>query len=110
MRHTQKHFYDEVIEIESVYMALDELPLSDIEKAELKDLVESQLHHTILDLILSQLSPQDKKEFIQLHASKKHDEVWELLNNRIDGVENKIKKTAGELKRKLHGDINSAII
>lgn len=109
-KHAKKHFYDTIIEIESVYVALEELPISKIEKAELSDLVETQVHHTILDLILSQLSPEDKKRFMHLHGSKKHDEVWELLNSRVEGVEDKITHAVEELKKKLHKDIKSAII
>lgn len=104
----KKHFYDHIIEVESIYLALEDLPLSTPEKDELSDLVESQVHHTILDLILSHLSPADKKKFIELHASHKHDEVWELLNKRIDNVEAKITSTVAELKKKLRSDIKAA--
>lgn len=104
----KNHFYDTVIEIESVHVALNTLPLSEEEKKELTKLVDSQVHHTVLDLILSQLSPEDKREFMHLHASKKHDEVWKLLNTRIENVEEKIAQTVDELKQKLHEDIKKA--
>lgn len=107
-RKKNDHFYDDIIEIESVFIALDELDMKPHEKEELSTLVESQVHHTILDLILSHLSARDKQKFMELHAHKKHDAVWELLNDRIDNVEDKIAKTVEDLKKKLHSDIKAA--
>lgn len=102
------HFYDDIIEIESLYIELDEIGLAPEEKEELSGLINSQIHHTVLDLILSHLSENDKKIFLSHHAMKKHDEVWSLLNRRIDNVEEKIKTTVEDLKKILHEDIREA--
>ncbi|MBI1863060.1 hypothetical protein HYS00_03000 [Candidatus Microgenomates bacterium] len=100
-----KYFYDHLIQIESLYVELDALKLSPSEKAELSALIESQIHHTVLDLILSNLGEEDKKLFLLHHANNNHDEVWSLLNKRIDTVENKIVTTVEDLKKMLHEDI-----
>ena len=37
-----------------------------------------------------------------------HDEIWKFLNGRVDGVEEKIKKAADDLKIELHKDLKEA--
>jgi len=49
-----------------------------------------------------------KKEFLQHVTSDNHDKVWELLNNKVDHIEEKIQTAAEELKRELHKDIQEA--
>jgi hypothetical protein len=104
----KKHFYDDIADIDSVYLALDKMGLAPSQREELALLVDAQVHHTILDLILSQLSEEDKKKFMTYHASQKHDEVWTLLNSRIENVEDKIKQTVRDVKKKLHEDIDKS--
>ena len=38
-------------------------------------------------------------------ASENHDKVWKFLNQKVENIEEKIKKTADELKKELHKDI-----
>ena len=68
--------------------------------------MESSLHHTILDAILSELSPSDKKLFLSVLASDDHEAIWKFLKEKIDGIEGKIQKVADELKKELHEDID----
>lgn len=100
-----KYFYSHLIEIESILVELDKLDLKDEQKVHLTSLIDSSLHHTILDAILSQLSDSDKRVFMSHVTNKKEKEIWELLNSRVDKVEEKIKKAAQELKTKMHEDI-----
>lgn len=100
-----KYFYSHLIEIESILIELDKLDLKDEQKIHLTNLIDSSLHHTILDAILSQLNDQEKRVFVNHLTAGKEKEIWELLNSRIDNVEEKIKKAAHELKDKMHEDI-----
>lgn len=101
-------FYSHLIEIDSIILELDKMNLSEEEKLHLAKLVDSTLHHTILDALLSELSESDKRVFTQHLNSGNHDEIWKFLSDKIAGVEEKIKKTAEDLKKELHQDLRKA--
>ena len=101
-------FYSHLIDIESIVVELDSLNLSDKEKHHLASLVDSSLHQTILDLCLSKLSEEDRKVFLEHLRDEKHDKIWELLNDRVDKIEDEIKKAAEDLKTDFKKDIKEA--
>lgn len=103
-----KYFYTHLIEIESVIEELDKMDLSKEEKMHLSQLLDSSLHHTILDAIFSQLSEKDKKVFASHLQEGKHDKIWKFLKEKIDHVEEKIRAVAKDLKEKLHKDLKEA--
>src|SRR5690349_7635721 len=100
-----KTFYGHLIEIESVIVELDKLDLSKEQKHHLASLVDSSLHHTILDAILSQLKEEDKRVFMQALTENNQQKIWKFLNEKIDHIEDKIKNTADDLKDELLKDI-----
>jgi hypothetical protein len=102
----KKQFYSHVVETESLVVKLERLNLKEDEKAHLLSLMESSLHHVILDAILSELSADDKKLFLKGLASEDHDAVWTFLKKKIDNIEGKIEKAADDLKKELHSDID----
>lgn len=103
-----KPFYTHLIEIESITVELDKMDLTKEEKLHLAHLVDSTLHHTVLDAILSQLKDEDKRRFVNHLNEGSHDKIWQFLNERVDGVEDKIKKAAEDLKEQLHKDLKEA--
>lgn len=102
------YFYSNLIEIDSIILELDKMGLSDEEKLHLAELIDSSLYHTILDAVLSELSESDKRVFIQHLHEENNDKVWKFLNDKIDGVEDKIKKAAEDLSKELHKDLRKA--
>lgn len=100
-----KYFYSHLTEIESIVTELDKLDLSSEQKAHLASLVDSSLHHTILDAVLSELSLTDKKTFLNHLEEDDHSKIWEFLNKKVDNIEGKIKKAAKDLKAELHHDL-----
>lgn len=104
---SSKHFYSEIVEMDSVYIEIDSLEISDDEKSHLKRMIGSSLHHAILDAILSELSEDDKRIFLDHVFSGRNDEVWVHLNEKIEKIEEKIQKTADDLKDKIREDIKS---
>lgn len=109
IRKTQgKHFYSHIIETSTLSLALGDMELSQEERLELLSLAHDNLHHTILDTVLSELSDEDKKLFLQHVAVDDHDKVWELLKSKVDNIEEKIKQAAETLKKELHQDITEA--
>lgn len=103
-----RYFYSHLIEIDSLTFELDQMDLSDKEKKHLADLIDINLHNTILDAIFSELSEEDKKAVIEHLKDNKHSEVWSLLNERVEGIEDKIKAAAETVKKELHEDIKEA--
>jgi len=103
-----KQFYTHLIGIESIIIELDKMDLSKEQKIHLTALIDSSLHHTILDAVLSELEPKDKKAFMQYLEENDHNKIWEFLNSHVDKIEDKIKKTADDLKEELHKDIREA--
>lgn len=79
--------------------------MSEEERVHLVSIIDSSLHHTILDAILSELSEEDKKKFLEHVASDDHDKIWKHLNEKVEDIEGKIKKIAESLKKDLHEDI-----
>jgi len=101
-------FYSHLIEIESVIIELDKMDLGPEQKLHLAQLLDSSLHHTILDAIFSELSEEDKKVFASHLQEGKHEKIWKFLNEKIDHVEDKIRAAAKDLKEKLHKDLKEA--
>ena len=102
----KKYFYTHIVDTSSLSLELGNMHLAPKERLHLISLIDSNIHHEILDLILSELAPQDKKTFLNHLASEDHDKVWKFLNEKIKDVEEKIKKTAEDLKKELHKDIS----
>ena len=110
-----KLFYSHLIEVDSIILELDQMDLSYEEKLHLTNLIDSSIHHSVLDAILSELSTADKRVFMQHLNQGDHDEqssssskIWKFLNDKVDGVEEKIKKAADDLKMELHKDLKEA--
>lgn len=103
-----KHFYHHLVKVDSVIIELDEMDLSEEEKMHLAQLIDSNLHHTVLDAVMSELSDEDKHIFLEHLAKNDHSRIWEHLNSRVDNIEDKIKNVAEDLKKDLHKDIDEA--
>lgn len=103
-----KKFYAHLVEMESIFIELDRMELSKQEKLHLAHLIDSSLHHTILDAIFSELSDQDKKIFMQHLTKDDHQKIWQFLNEKVDDIEIKIKKAAEDLTAELKKDLTEA--
>lgn len=101
-------YFSHLIEIESINLELEKLDLSKQQKIYLASLIDSQLHHAILDAILSKLPDDQKRVFVQHLSEGDHAKIWKFLNEKIEKVEEKIKKVAEELKSQLHKDLKRA--
>ena len=106
----KKHFYHHLIEIDSIHIALDKLDLNPEEKKELVIIIDNNIHHVVLDVVLSKLEERDKKAFLALVLAEDHDEIWELISQKIDNAELKIKQAISEFIEKLHLDIKEILL
>lgn len=98
-------FYSHLIEAESVIIELDTLRITSEQKLHLAELIDSSLHHTILDAVLSELSSQDKKIFLNYLKEDDSEKIWQFLNEKVSGIEEKIKKAAELLTLELKKDL-----
>jgi hypothetical protein len=103
----KRYFYTHIIDTSVLSLELADMNMDPKERLHLISLIESNIHHEILDLILSELKPVDKKTFLSHLASENHDKVWKFLREKVDSIEEKIKKTAEALKKELHEDIKN---
>ncbi len=103
-----KKFYHEIIEIDSLFVELETLDLNEEEKKHLGELIDANLHHSLLSVILSELEDDDKKLFLHHLSRGDNRHIWDLLNKRVDNIEEKIKDAAEDVKKELHEDINEA--
>ncbi|MBI3109770.1 hypothetical protein HYZ06_01890 [Candidatus Daviesbacteria bacterium] len=104
-----KYFYSQYIVIESLIAELHNMDLSEDERLHLASLVDSSLHHAILDEILSCLEEHDKRLFLKLlHEDPENEKLMEFLKDKVEGLEEKIKKVADDLIKEMHEDIKES--
>lgn len=103
-----KYFYSHLIEIQSLVIELDKMELDPREKSHLAHLIDSTLHHHILDTVLDQLDLKDKEIFLSHLAKNDHTKIWKFLNEKVEKIEEKIKNTSEQLKQRLHQDLKEA--
>ena len=89
-------------------MELDTHPLEDHEKEEVKKIIDESIYHTVLDAILSELSEEDKKVFLSHLVDDDHEKIWDFVNNKVENIEDKIKKAADDITVKIHSDIKDS--
>lgn len=104
----KKNFFDHLVEVDTLHVHIDEMEMEEHEKEDIKRIVSDSLYHTILDAILSELSEEDKKLFLSHVVDEDHDKIWDLLNNKVEKVEDKIKSAADAVKKELHEEIKSS--
>lgn len=102
------HFYSDIVKIDSIHTSLDGLGLSVEEKTELIMIVESSVHHVVLDTVLSHLPEHTKKTFMSHVVSKDHEKAWDMIQSNIADAEKKILDAVDVLSKKLHEDIKEA--
>lgn len=98
------YFYSHLVSLDSISSDLDALDLTKEEKKHLMELAHSNLHHAIIDTILSELSQNDKKTFLRHLAMDDHKKIWNHLSEKVKKIEEKITKTADDLKEELRKD------
>lgn len=103
------YFFYKIINIDFLLEELHGLDLKDQHKQHLAALLDSTLCHAILDEILTNLKTQDKKIFLKKINEDPHSsQLLEFLNQKVEGIEEKIKKVADDLIRQMHQDVKEA--
>lgn len=100
-----KHFYSHMVKYSEVFIELENIHLSNEEREHLVSIIEENIHHSIIDTILSQLSKEDKKVFLHHLSLNNHESIWNHLKENIEHVEEKITKAAEDLIQEFKKDI-----
>ena len=100
-----KYFYSHLISFISLEEDLSSLSLSKKEKQELLDIANSHTHQQIIESILSQLSEEDKKKFLELLTYGEDEKIWKHLNEKVEKIEDKITDASESVKEELREDI-----
>ena len=103
------YFYTKYIVIENLITELHDLDLSSEERLHLSSLVDSSLHNAVLDEILSNLKKEDQKLFLKmLSEDSSSEKMIEFLKDKVEGIEEKIKKVSEDLIKEMHEDVKKA--
>lgn len=101
----KKYFYSEIIEVDSLLVALDDLNISEKEKEHLLSLAHENIHYIILDTIMDKLSEADKKTFLSHVHTQDHAQTILFLKEKINDIEEILKLISKDAITKLHNDI-----
>jgi hypothetical protein len=103
-----KLFYDHLIIIEDILVVLDTKQLSQPDKEKILSLIDEDLHHQIIDIILTYLPKDHHPEFLQKLIHHPYDpEIMKFLIEKspVD-IEKKIIITANKAKKKIMKHLN----
>jgi hypothetical protein len=103
-----KHFYSHLIEIHEIYLSISEMNLSDDERNHLLSLAEANIHATVINTVLPELSEAEKEIFLKNLVANNHEETWKHLLAKAQDIEAKISQSLKELKTELLKDIEEA--
>lgn len=100
-----KYFYSHIIETTEISLDLGGLDIPKEDRIKLIALAQENLHHSLLDLVLSHLSEEDKRTFLSHLIIPDHEKAWEFVVNRVEGAEQKIINEAKRVKNGFKKDI-----
>src|SRR3990167_325173 len=100
----KKLFYSHLVDTDSLTSDLAELDLTESQRKELMEIAHVHTHQAVVDAILSELSEEDKKKFLELLSFGSNDEIWKHLNERVAKIEDKIMDVAKKVKKELRED------
>lgn len=104
-----RHFYSHIVKIETVIVELDAMDLTESQKRHLAELVDSTVHHMVLDIVLSKLEHEDKMTFLaKLKKNPEDETIMGYLLEKIETIEEEIDQVVSGLKEELMGDIREA--
>ncbi len=102
-----KHFFSHLIETTDITIELAEIELTPDERVHLISLIEANIHSTVINTVLSNLTEEDKKIFLKNLITNNHETIWSHLG-KARGIEEKIKLAIKNAKNELLKDVRQA--
>lgn len=100
-----KHFYTHIIDLGDIDREFKILDLTDDEKNHLVLVIESTIHHIIIDTVLTELPDEHKHTFLKHVTDEDHKSIWELLRSVIKDPEEQIRYAVNKYKKEIMKDI-----
>ncbi len=99
-------FYSHILKIEPINSKFGEYEISDSQRDELLDILHTHVHITVIDVILSELDDDKKKEFLHLIALKEdHSAAWDFVITNIEKGEDKVKEAIDSIVKEFVSDL-----
>ena len=103
-----KIFYDEIIQIGELMTHIQHLEIETEEKEELAQMVDETIHHEVMSAILTHLPEEHHEEFLERFQAKPHDpSLLQYLKAKVENIEDKLKETGAELRKKFKAMLQS---
>lgn len=99
------YFYSHLINFDDIHNKLMLIDAADEERQELLKILESTIHHTVIDILLTELPDEHKTVFMAHLSDNNHDKIWALITEHVDNPEDKITQTYSRLKEDVLTDI-----
>ncbi|MCL4397733.1 hypothetical protein M1403_01755 [Patescibacteria group bacterium] len=105
----KKIFYDHLTETREITAEIDRYKIDVIEREELIRLVDENMYHRILDVILINLRPEKHEEFLTKFHRAPHDpNLMEYLKAEITDIEKLITVEAKKVRAEILAEIRKA--
>lgn len=104
-----KIFYDHLTIREEVTLELDKYQISSVEKEEIIQLVDENIHHRVLDVIFTHL-PKDKHEIFlkKFHHAPHDSQLLDFLKTEVSNIEELISDEAKKVKQEILNELKRA--
>lgn len=105
-----KIFYDHLTITEEIITELDNYRIEKIEREEIIQLVDENVHHRVLDAILKKLPKEKHEEFLtKFSAAPGNIELLDYLRREITDIEELITREAKLVKKELLAEIKRSL-
>jgi len=84
------------------------LDMTDEQRNRIALIIQSTMHHVVVDVLLEEMHDDYKHIFLGHIANDDHEKVWDLLNQEVEKPEEKIIEAIRQLKDELILDIQEA--
>ncbi len=105
-----KIFYDHLTITEEITVELDNYQIDKEEKEEIIQLMDENIHHRVLDVILKKLPKEKHNEFLKQFAASPQDlKLLDYLRQEIADIEELITQEAKLVKKELLAEIKRSL-
>ena len=101
----KKQFYSHIVATAEISITIAEIDMPKEDRVKLIALAEENLHHLILDKVLSHLDEDSKKIFLKHLSEEKHEDAWNFIKEKVNDVEDHIINVSQQLKNEMLEDL-----
>lgn len=103
----KKQFYSHLINIERFEKRIERFDLYENERHEIITIFHETIHHTVVNIILTELDEENKKTFFKRVQQDDHSYLWDDLSKKISKLEEKIKEAKNSIEEEIIKEIDN---